>query len=90
MTLKTVLNSLSVFISSVIMYTSLIGVDVPRKLHWTPGETVSSLQSVLEGWKSSKYFFFSSSQVKKNVFYCINSSIFKVLSAPTATEDLWF
>lgn len=58
MTLKTVLNSLSVFISSVIMYTSLIGVDVPRKLHWTPGETVSSLLSVLEGWKSSKYFFF--------------------------------
>lgn len=49
MTLKTVLNSLSVFISSVIMYTSLIGVDVPRKLHWTPGETVSSLLSVLEG-----------------------------------------
>lgn len=89
MTLKTVLNSLSVFISSVIMYTSLIGVDVPRKLHWTPGETVSSLLSVLEALKSLKYFF-SSSQVKKNMFYCISSSIFKVLSAPTATEDLWF
>ena len=31
---------LSVFISSVIMYSSLRGVDVPHKLHWIPGETV--------------------------------------------------
>lgn len=23
------------------MYSSLVGVDVPRKLHWIPGETVS-------------------------------------------------
>lgn len=33
--------SLSVFVSSVIMYSSLPGVDVAHKLHWTPGETVS-------------------------------------------------
>uniref|UniRef100_A0A4W6CBZ6 DNA-damage regulated autophagy modulator 2b n=1 Tax=Lates calcarifer TaxID=8187 RepID=A0A4W6CBZ6_LATCA len=33
---------ISMFISSVIMYSSLPGVDVPHKLHWTPGETVSS------------------------------------------------
>ncbi|XP_041639078.1 DNA damage-regulated autophagy modulator protein 2b [Cheilinus undulatus] len=30
---------ISMFVSSVIMYTSLRGVDVPQKLHWTPGET---------------------------------------------------
>lgn len=29
----------SMFISSVIMYSSLPGVDVPHKLHWIPGET---------------------------------------------------
>ncbi|KAM8913733.1 DNA damage-regulated autophagy modulator protein 2b [Spinachia spinachia] len=29
----------SMFVSSVIMYSSLRGVDVPRKLHWIPGET---------------------------------------------------
>ncbi|KAM4589006.1 DNA damage-regulated autophagy modulator protein 2b [Odontesthes bonariensis] len=30
---------ISMFVSSVIMYSSLKGIDVPRKLHWTPGET---------------------------------------------------
>ncbi|XP_029990802.1 DNA damage-regulated autophagy modulator protein 2b [Sphaeramia orbicularis] len=30
---------ISMFVSSVIMYSSLPGVDVPHKLHWTPGET---------------------------------------------------
>ncbi|XP_040060208.1 DNA damage-regulated autophagy modulator protein 2b [Gasterosteus aculeatus] len=30
---------ISMFVSSVIMYSSLTGVDVPRKLHWIPGET---------------------------------------------------
>ncbi|XP_041835530.1 DNA damage-regulated autophagy modulator protein 2-like [Melanotaenia boesemani] len=29
---------ISMFVSSVIMYSSLSGVDVPHKLHWTPGE----------------------------------------------------
>lgn len=36
----------SVFVSSVIMYSSLTGVDVPRKLHWIPGETVSQTSSI--------------------------------------------
>ncbi|KAK2861744.1 hypothetical protein Q5P01_001277 [Channa striata] len=30
---------ISMFVSSVIMYSSLWGVDVPNKLHWLPGET---------------------------------------------------
>ncbi|XP_076857233.1 DNA damage-regulated autophagy modulator protein 2b [Brachyhypopomus gauderio] len=30
---------ISMFISSVIMYSSLPGVEVSKKLHWTPGET---------------------------------------------------
>ncbi|XP_061912071.1 DNA damage-regulated autophagy modulator protein 2b isoform X2 [Entelurus aequoreus] len=30
---------LSMFVSSVVMYSSLPGVDVTHKLHWTPGET---------------------------------------------------
>ncbi|XP_078803981.1 DNA damage-regulated autophagy modulator protein 2b [Oryzias latipes] len=34
----TVGSIISMFVSSVIMYSSLPGVDVPRKLHWTPGE----------------------------------------------------
>lgn len=33
----------SVFVSSVIMYSSLAGVDVTHKLHWIPGETVRPL-----------------------------------------------
>ncbi|XP_004547462.1 DNA damage-regulated autophagy modulator protein 2 [Maylandia zebra] len=42
----------SMFISSVIMYTSLIGVDVPRKLHWTPGETgyTAHIISTISEW----------------------------------------
>ncbi|XP_028261081.1 DNA damage-regulated autophagy modulator protein 2b [Parambassis ranga] len=35
----TLSSIISMFVSSVIMYSSLTGVDVPRKLHWTPGET---------------------------------------------------
>lgn len=31
----------SVFVSSVIMYSTLPGVEVNKKLHWTPGEPVS-------------------------------------------------
>ncbi|XP_030585255.1 DNA damage-regulated autophagy modulator protein 2b [Archocentrus centrarchus] len=43
---------ISMFISSVIMYTSLIGVDVPRKLHWTPGETgyTAHIVSTVSEW----------------------------------------
>ncbi|XP_031703682.1 DNA damage-regulated autophagy modulator protein 2b [Anarrhichthys ocellatus] len=37
--LWTLSSSISMFVSSVIMYASLPGVDVPQKLHWTPGET---------------------------------------------------
>uniref|UniRef100_UPI0037E99C51 DNA damage-regulated autophagy modulator protein 2b n=1 Tax=Semicossyphus pulcher TaxID=241346 RepID=UPI0037E99C51 len=35
----TLCSIISMFISSVIMYSSLRGVDVPHKLHWIPGET---------------------------------------------------
>lgn len=35
----TLCSIISMFISSVIMYSSLRGVDVPQKLHWIPGET---------------------------------------------------
>ncbi|XP_029946836.1 DNA damage-regulated autophagy modulator protein 2-like [Salarias fasciatus] len=37
--LWTLTSIVSMFISSVIMYSSLVGVDVVNKLHWTPGET---------------------------------------------------
>ncbi|TKS71424.1 DNA damage-regulated autophagy modulator protein 2 [Collichthys lucidus] len=37
--LWTLCSIISMFISSVIMYSSLPGVDVPHKLHWIPGET---------------------------------------------------
>lgn len=33
-----------VFVSSVIMYSTLVGVDVTHKLHWTPGEKVGVSQ----------------------------------------------
>lgn len=35
----TLISIISMFISSLIMYSSLIGVDVVNKLHWIPGET---------------------------------------------------
>lgn len=55
---------ISMFISSVIMYTSLIGVDVPRKLHWTPGETgyTAHIISTVSEWSlafSFVSFFFT-------------------------------
>ncbi|XP_054641764.1 DNA damage-regulated autophagy modulator protein 2-like isoform X1 [Dunckerocampus dactyliophorus] len=37
--LWTLSSIISMFVSSVIMYSSLPGVDVAHKLHWTPGET---------------------------------------------------
>lgn len=43
---------ISMFVSSVIMYSSLRGVDVPRKLHWNPGDTgyVPHLVSTVSEW----------------------------------------
>ncbi|MEQ2301965.1 hypothetical protein AMECASPLE_001602 [Ameca splendens] len=43
---------ISMFISSVIMYSSLPGVDVPRKLHWIPGEPgyVAHIVSTVSEW----------------------------------------
>lgn len=38
------LDPSSVFVSSVIMYSSLVGVDVTHKLHWIPGEKVGAFQ----------------------------------------------
>lgn len=38
------LDLCSVFVSSVIMYSTLVGVDVTHKLHWTPGEKVGVFQ----------------------------------------------
>lgn len=35
------LDRVSVFVSSVILYSSLPGVEVNKKLHWNPGEPVS-------------------------------------------------
>ncbi|XP_061639482.1 DNA damage-regulated autophagy modulator protein 2b isoform X2 [Phyllopteryx taeniolatus] len=37
--LWTLASIVGMFVSSVVMYSSLPGVDVARKLHWTPGET---------------------------------------------------
>ncbi|XP_061543954.1 DNA damage-regulated autophagy modulator protein 2b isoform X2 [Phycodurus eques] len=37
--LWTLASIVAMFVSSVVMYSSLPGVDVARKLHWTPGET---------------------------------------------------
>ncbi|XP_060925571.1 DNA damage-regulated autophagy modulator protein 2b [Limanda limanda] len=42
---------ISMFVSSVILYSSLPGVDLPHKLHWTPGEkgyTVHIISTVSE------------------------------------------
>ncbi|XP_022069328.1 DNA damage-regulated autophagy modulator protein 2b [Acanthochromis polyacanthus] len=43
---------ISMFVSSVIMYSSLSGVDVPRKLHWIPGETgyTAHIVSTVSEW----------------------------------------
>ncbi|XP_026161734.1 DNA damage-regulated autophagy modulator protein 2b [Mastacembelus armatus] len=50
--LWTVGSIISMFVSSVIMYSSLPGVDVPNKLHWSPGETgyLSHLISTVSEW----------------------------------------
>ncbi|KAM9860346.1 DNA damage-regulated autophagy modulator protein 2b [Aulostomus maculatus] len=48
----TLSSIISMFVSSVIMYTSLPGVDVPNKLHWTPGETgyAAHIVSTVSEW----------------------------------------
>ncbi|XP_039972314.1 DNA damage-regulated autophagy modulator protein 2b [Xiphias gladius] len=48
----TLSSIICMFVSSVIMHTSLPGVDVPRKLHWTPGETgyTAHIISTISEW----------------------------------------
>ncbi|XP_029358163.1 DNA damage-regulated autophagy modulator protein 2b [Echeneis naucrates] len=48
----TLSSIISMFVSSVIMYTILAGVDVPQKLHWTPGETgyTAHIISTISEW----------------------------------------
>ncbi|XP_040889176.1 DNA damage-regulated autophagy modulator protein 2b [Toxotes jaculatrix] len=48
----TLISIISMFVSSVIMYSSLPGVDVPNKLHWTPGETgyAAHIVSTVSEW----------------------------------------
>lgn len=50
--LWTLSSIISMFVSSVIMYSSLPGVDVPNKLHWTPGETgyTAHIVSTVSEW----------------------------------------
>ncbi|XP_055015575.1 DNA damage-regulated autophagy modulator protein 2b [Boleophthalmus pectinirostris] len=52
LTLWTFCSIISMFVSSVVMYSSLPGVDVAQKLHWTPGETGYSahLVSTVSEW----------------------------------------
>lgn len=48
----TLCSIISMFVSSVIMYSSLPGVDVAQKLHWTPGETgyTAHIISTISEW----------------------------------------
>ncbi|XP_029006310.1 DNA damage-regulated autophagy modulator protein 2b [Betta splendens] len=48
----TLCSIISMFVSSVTMYVSLRGVDVPHKLHWIPGETgyTAHLISTISEW----------------------------------------
>ncbi|XP_069006302.1 DNA damage-regulated autophagy modulator protein 2b [Embiotoca jacksoni] len=48
----TLSSVVSMFVSSVIMYSSLPGVDVAQKLHWTPGETgyTAHIVSTVSEW----------------------------------------
>ncbi|KAF0034745.1 hypothetical protein F2P81_012503 [Scophthalmus maximus] len=48
----TLSSIVSMFVSSVIMYSSLPGVDVPHKMHWTPGETgyLAHIISTVSEW----------------------------------------
>ncbi|KAJ3601954.1 hypothetical protein NHX12_029715 [Muraenolepis orangiensis] len=48
----TITSIISMFVSSVVMYSSLPGVDVAQKLHWTPGETgyTAHIVSTISEW----------------------------------------
>ncbi|KAK5871997.1 hypothetical protein PBY51_012733 [Eleginops maclovinus] len=50
--LWTLSSIITMFVSSVIMYSSLPGVDVANKLHWTPGETgyTAHIISTISEW----------------------------------------
>lgn len=52
LTIWTYTSIISMFVSSVIMYSSLPGVDVAHKLHWSPGETgyTAHLISTVSEW----------------------------------------
>ncbi|XP_049439720.1 DNA damage-regulated autophagy modulator protein 2-like [Epinephelus fuscoguttatus] len=54
----TLSSIISMFISSVIMYSSLPGVDVPKKLHWIPGETgyTAHIISTVSEWSLALSF----------------------------------
>lgn len=52
------LDRVSVFVSSVILYSSLPGLEVPKKLHWNPGEPVSVC--VCQGCMKMTYCDYSS------------------------------
>ncbi|XP_076599560.1 DNA damage-regulated autophagy modulator protein 2b isoform X2 [Chaetodon auriga] len=54
----TLCSIISMFVSSVIMYSSLKGVDVPHKLHWIPGETgyTAHIISTLSEWSLALSF----------------------------------
>ncbi|XP_076125221.1 DNA damage-regulated autophagy modulator protein 2b [Alosa pseudoharengus] len=57
-------SSISMFVSSMIMYSSLPGVDLSKKLHWIPGETgyTAHLISTISEWSlafSFVCFFFT-------------------------------
>ncbi|KAK0146243.1 DNA damage-regulated autophagy modulator protein 2 [Merluccius polli] len=56
--------TITMFVSSVVMYSSLPGVDVAHKLHWTPGETgyTAHIISTISEWSlafSFISFFFT-------------------------------
>ncbi|XP_068171473.1 DNA damage-regulated autophagy modulator protein 2b [Antennarius striatus] len=54
----TLCSAVSMFISSVVMYSSLPGVDVAQKLHWTPGETgyTAHIISTVSEWSLALSF----------------------------------
>ncbi|XP_030632841.1 DNA damage-regulated autophagy modulator protein 2b [Chanos chanos] len=49
---------ISMFVSSVIMYSSLPGIDVSKKLHWNPGETgyTAHIVSTISEWSLALSF----------------------------------
>ncbi|XP_064161999.1 DNA damage-regulated autophagy modulator protein 2b isoform X2 [Anguilla rostrata] len=51
-------SAVSMFVSSVIMYSSLPGVDVEKKLHWIPGETgyTAHIVSTISEWSLALSF----------------------------------